>query len=419
MQPTLEQLVNTAEIHANAGRWQEAEQAWQQVYQLSPEHPKALFGLGFHALHRGELAGAQRYLESAVGQAPKDLLAWMTLATVYKEIKQPENELKAIDAALAVDPYCLPALLLKGVWMEHQTRPMEAAEIYGNALKIAPMRAQWPASLAAQLEHASRVVAQYRERYTRHLAERLAPASAALPTERQGMWQEALSILGGNTRPFHAQSNQLHVPRLPAIPFFERSLFPWLGALEQQTDAIRAELQGLLKAAAAEFSPYIAYEPGQPVNQWVELNHSSRWSALHLWRGGLPVEENLARCPVTSAILRALPMADIPGLCPNVMFSALAPRTHIPPHHGETNARLVAHLPLIVPPGCSLRVGHEVRSWTMGEALIFDDCIEHEAYNESDELRVVLIFDLWNPLLPPAERQMVQAMAVAAQEFSA
>ena len=49
--------------------------------------------------------------------------------------------------------------------------------------------------------------------------------------------------------------------------------------------------------------------------------------------------------------------------------------------------------------------------------LVFDDTIEHEARNDSDEVRVVLIFDVWNPLLQPAEREFVKAMAAAAREF--
>jgi aspartate beta-hydroxylase len=105
-------------------------------------------------------------------------------------------------------------------------------------------------------------------------------------------------------------------------------------------------------------------------------------------------------------------------LCPNAMFSALAPKAHIPPHHGETNARLVAHLPLIVPPGCWLRVGYEKREWKVGEVMVFDDTIEHEALNGSDELRVALIFDVWNPLLTSAEREMARAMTAAVREFN-
>ena len=93
------------------------------------------------------------------------------------------------------------------------------------------------------------------------------------------------------------------------------------------------------------------------------------------------------------------------------MFSALAPDTEIPPHTGETNARLVVHLPLIVPESCSYRVGFQHRSWKEGELLVFDDTIEHTARNNSDQLRVVLIFDVWNPLLTLEEREVVRTLA--------
>src|SRR5690606_36413904 len=93
---------------------------------------------------------------------------------------------------------------------------------------------------------------------------------------------------------------------------------------------------------------------------------------------------------------------------PAAFFSALRPGTHIPPHNGATNARLTVHLPLLIPPDCALRVGAHTRRWKMGELLLFDDTIEHEAWNRSPQLRVVLIFDVWNPLLDEAERVLVR-----------
>jgi aspartyl/asparaginyl beta-hydroxylase (cupin superfamily) len=117
-------------------------------------------------------------------------------------------------------------------------------------------------------------------------------------------------------------------------------------------------------------------------------------------------------------LLKTLPLADIDGLCPNVFFSSLQPHTHIPPHHGESNARLIAHLPLLVPEKCRIRVGFEEREWKIGETLIFDDTLLHEAVNDSDDLRVVLIFDLWNPLLTDDERRLASKLAVATRQFS-
>ena len=111
-------------------------------------------------------------------------------------------------------------------------------------------------------------------------------------------------------------------------------------------------------------------------------------------------------------------LCELGGIGPNVFFSALAPNTHIPPHHGESNARVIAHLPLIVPDNCGIRVGFEKREWEVGKALIFDDTLEHEAWNDSDELRVVMIFDLWNPFLGEKGRTLASALAEATRSFS-
>ena len=284
-------------------------------------------------------------------------------------------------------------------------------------MRIAPPEASWPEEYREALRHARSVAEDFSDTLSRHLDEEMDSLIEELPELLRARWQEAKSIRAGKSQPFVSNSNQLHVPQLPAVPFYDRAAFPELGSLEAKTGTIIAELEALLAAHRDDFRPYIQYQATDPVNQWRELNHSSRWSALHLWRGGEPVVANLERCPETAAALAAIGMADIDGLCPNALFSALAPRTHIPPHHGESNARLVAHLPLIVPDGCRLRVGFEERQWTVGECLIFDDTLEHEAFNDSDELRVVLIFDLWNPQLSDTERRLTSRMARASREF--
>jgi aspartate beta-hydroxylase len=84
----------------------------------------------------------------------------------------------------------------------------------------------------------------------------------------------------------------------------------------------------------------------------------------------------------------------------------LNPQTHIKPHYGVTNTRLVMHLPLLVPPDCALNVidaGAHV--WQEGRLVMFDDTFEHEAWNRSDSTRVILLMDCWNPHLTPVEQQ--------------
>lgn len=414
-----EQLRLMAESAAKAagqGRWQEAESLWHRVLQQAPNHPQALYSLGVHAYRRGQLDEALRLLQAAL-QTGADPVILLTLAVVLRERGDILGEAQAIDRALSLDPYFLPGLLAKASIAERQARPRAAAAIYRDALKIAPPQPQWPAALRPQLERARELVERSSLEFTEFLQQRMGQPMQKLSAFEAARWLEVGAVMAGRSRVFPSVCNTLQVSRLPAIPFFDREQFEWVAALEEQTEAITAELQEAMSAQSQAFQPYVAYPDGAPVNQWHELNHSKRWSSYFLWRNGMPQAAHLAQCPKTAAALRAVEMADIGGLCPNAMFSALAPKTVIPPHHGETNARLVVHLPLIVPEHCRYRVGFEHRSWRRGEVLIFDDSIEHEARNDSDELRVVLIFDVWNPLLSTAEREMVRVLSDANSEF--
>ncbi|MGQ0586291.1 MAG: aspartyl/asparaginyl beta-hydroxylase domain-containing protein [Gammaproteobacteria bacterium] len=417
MADQVEQLVQSAVRLVQAGKWDEAERVWQDVQRLQPLHPQALFSLGVHALRRGQQERALELLTAAREVAPRDLMALMALAALWRQRGDAVAERQAVEDALAIDPYFIPALLAKGDWLERNGNPAAAATVYRNAVKISPPEAQWPAEYRAHLLHAREVTEQRSAALQQHLEQRTGKAQAELHPLLAERWREAIAVTSGRSKPYHSNSNQLLVPRLPAIPFFDRSVCPELKAFEARTDVIRGELVALLETERKRFQPYVELQPGQPVDQWQELNRSLRWSVFHLYKSGVPQQENLERCPETAKALAALPLATIDGLCPNVMFSALAPHTHIPPHHGETNARVIAHLPLIVPEGCTYRVGFEHRKWKVGETLIFDDSLEHEARNDSDQLRVVLIFDLWNPILTPAERVLVNQMVVAAREF--
>lgn len=417
MSNTLNSLAHAAGAAASQGHWHEAEQLWRKVLALDPRHPQALYSLGVHAFKRGQLAEALEALQAAHAAAPGDPVVLLSLSVVLREKGDTAGELQAIDASLAADPYFLPGLLAKAAHLERHGKLRAAATTYGNALKVVPEESQWPAALRSQLLHGRALVEQVGVEMAAFFAERIGNRISALtPTEAE-RWREAGAIVSGRSRPYPSVCSQLQVPRLPAIPFFEREAFDWVEALEAKTEAITAELRVALAQDQGEFKPYIAYQPGAPVNQWQELNHSQRWSSYFLWRHGEPVTEHLQSCPETAQALAAVQMADIGGLCPNSMFSVLAPHTRIPPHHGETNARLIVHLPLVVPEHCLYRVGFEQRRWKVGEVLIFDDSIEHEARNDSDELRVVLIFDIWNPLLSLAERDMVKALSAASREF--
>jgi len=410
-------LVNAAGAAAAGGRWQEAERLWNQVHALDPGNVQALYSLGVHAFQRGDSQAALELLQQARVRAPRDPMILLTIGRLHREAGRTQQEWDAIIAALEIDPYFLPALLGKGEFLEQQHKPRAAADAFRNVLKVAPPESEWPPALRRRLAHVREVVERDTLELVEYLGHRVAAKRATVDHALAGRWDEAVSILAGRTRPYHSQCNQLHVPRLPAFPFYDDALFPWMRELESRTDAIKTELQAMLASRGEEFVPYIQYMPGDPVNQWDKLNYSRNWSGFHLYAHGEPVAEHLAQCPKTAEALALVDTVEIPGLCPNAMFSALAPGAHIPPHTGETNARLVAHLPLVVPEKCSYRVGYDRRQWREGKCWVFDDTIEHEARNDSEKVRVILMFDVWNPLLSRAERDMARELAGAMRQW--
>jgi aspartyl/asparaginyl beta-hydroxylase (cupin superfamily) len=216
---------------------------------------------------------------------------------------------------------------------------------------------------------------------------------------------------------YQQEPMEYYFPKLPPIEFYERETFPWLEELEAATDDIRAELLAILAEDRAGFSPYVHYEDHQPLDQWQELNHSPDWTAYHFYDSGRLIEERARRAPKTIAAVQKLPQPSVRLRSPTALYSALTPRTRIPPHNGVANFRLLVHLPLIVPGDGFFRVGGETREWQYGRAWVFDDTIEHEARNDSDELRVILICDVWSPFLTPEERIAIDAVIAATDRF--
>ena len=112
------------------------------------------------------------------------------------------------------------------------------------------------------------------------------------------------------------------------------------------------------------------------------------------------IKKNCELCPETTKALESIPDLVSAG------FSSLAPGTSIAPHTGYPDGLLRCHLGLIIPTDCALRVGDQTHSWTEGKCLVFDDTEEHEAWNKSDQTRVVLLLDFKAPvgLLPVPEK---------------
>ena len=368
------------------------------------------------ALRRRDMPAALRLLDEAEAARPNDPEIKMQKAVALRVAGDFEGALKALDGALALDPYNFVALLAKGAVVERLAGEHQAAPVYRNALKILPP--SLPPGLQAPVARAQEVVAKTADALEAWLKDKLATSAAACAGPAKARLDESVRIFSGKGRVYNSEPIDLHYPRLPAIPFHDRAEFPWLADLEAQTETLRGELAPLL-AGREGFDPYIQYPADVPVNQWAELNHSAKWTSYFLWKDGEKQARAAADCPKTTAFLETLPLCDQPGFAPNVVFSALEAKTHIPPHTGSTNTRLLVHLPLVLPGPARFRVGGETRDWKMGEAWVFDDTIEHEAWNDAESLRVILILDIWNPALEPAERELVCAMLTAREQFFA
>jgi len=259
------------------------------------------------------------------------------------------------------------------------------------------------------VRHAREVVARDDAALGAAIEEKLAGLRAAHGGGSYRRVDRCVELMTGKRNRFSSQPTFMYFPEIPDVEFFERSDFPWLDAVEAATDDIRAELLSVLISDREGLEPYVAYPEGIPLDQWKELNKSRRWSAYFLCNQGVPQPSRMARCPRTVEVLRKVPQVEVERRAPTAYFSILEPGTRIPPHTGVTNTRAIVHLPLIVPEKCGFRVGSRTREWVAGKAWVFDDTIEHEAWNLSDSPRAILIFDVWNPFLTAAERDMVKA----------
>lgn len=370
------------------------------------------------SLGAGDAAGARRILEQLVAMAPRQIPYWLSLAAVYRALGLRAEELSALERALALDATHPIVLLQKAAVLDLMGKPRAAAAVYTHALHSLPAGTRLPPAVDAHVAHARRRVAENSAQLSAAIERRLTGFSRSAHAGAERMrFDRCLDRLLGRTRIYASDPTFMLFPFLINYEFFPREYFPWLESLEACTADIRSELLAVLSEDGSGVVPYIAREQGLPMNQWSALNHSRRWGAYFLWSEGQGDEAHLARCPQTAAALSALPQVDIPRRGPTAFFSILEPHTKIPPHTGSTNTRLTVHLPLVVPGGCGFRVGGETREWRPGTAWIFDDTIEHEAWNESDQARAILIFDVWNPQLTALERDLVREAMTALIDY--
>lgn len=369
--------------------------------------PRVANSAGMAALRAGDFSAARAHFAAAAAADPSAAALWRNLAHACRELGDDAGEGAALDSAVAADRTDFAAWLRKA--QLHQRRGEEALafQAWNGTIQLSAGLPALSPALEAELAAGADYVGKLKQRLDDGIEERLGTDLPNLPQTERRRVRAFIDSVAGRRTIYRNECAGLYYPFLPPDEFFDDVHFPWFAALAAHTDAIRAELEALIADPGEALRPYVRLDAGTPDNKWTGLDGNLAWGACFLWEYGEPNHAVLERCPVTAAALDAVPRAAIPGRAPSAFFSMLKPRTRIPPHTGVSNTRAIIHLPLIVPPGCGFRVGGETREWVQGRPFAFDDTIEHEAWNNSDELRAVLIFDVWNPHLTPAEQEMI------------
>ncbi|MEZ5995328.1 MAG: aspartyl/asparaginyl beta-hydroxylase domain-containing protein [Hyphomonadaceae bacterium] len=366
------------------------------------------------ALQGGEHERARELLDQVIAGGGGDVATWLALSRAHTQRGDESGAGAAIDRALALDPHGISQLVAKGDHLSRTGDARAASAFYSTALRYMPQFSKLPTERQQELLRAKAANEKYAKVFQDFMVAHL-EGKGLLSADAPARFSQAVDILLGRKRPFLQSPRQFYYPELPQIQFYPRKAFDWIEAVEDAGGDVLAELQGVLGSQPL-FQPYLTKDATRPSSSEAGLMENPDWGAFFLMKDGAPTPGSDA-CPKTMAAMAHAPVPRIRNRTPHALFSKLAAGARIPPHTGMINVRLICHLALIIPHSCSLRVGNQVRSWEQGKCWVFDDTIEHEAWNGSDQDRYVLIFDVWRPELSEEERVAVAALCEAMDDF--
>ncbi|RDS79068.1 tetratricopeptide repeat protein [Dyella monticola] len=388
----LAQWREAAHVCLARGDLQQAGALFRQVLEEAPDDVEALQVLGAAQLAAGDFSIAAQTLRHVLSQAPDLFVERLRLGLALEQLGQSHAALTAYFGALRTAQN-------QGRWLNDDTTAPALREAVKHAIGYVD---------TGRIEGFHRILEALQHRHGASELQRVQHCLEAY------LGQRAAEITDPRQRP-----KFLYFPGIPNRPYYPRERFPWQDALEAATAWIREELHGVLAQAQSLEAFLGPPPPGQASMLDSTGPQPAAWDAYFFQRHGQRYAAHAQACPRTAALLDSLPLTRIRDHAPETLFSVLSPGTHILPHTGVTNVRLVTHLPLIVPPDCALRVGGQTHVWQEGRCVTFDDTFEHEAWNRSAETRVVLILDSWNPALTEIERVALTELVEAIGDFNA
>ncbi len=421
----LEDYRTIARQQSQQGALDAAERSYRSLLERAPGDIEALrFVANCHS-GRGEHAAAIMHLQAAAKLAQDDPAGWVQLGHAQMAAEDFGAAVGSFRQGLSLAPRIFVARLQLGMALEQLGQSREALTSYRMAIETARALGRWQddATTAVGLRQAVKHAVNYVNQGRRQLFHGvLEPLRQRYGSSELVRVERSLAIYfsdqPANIPDPRQKPKFLFFPGITSQPYYPRKHFPWLEALEAATDVVRDELRAVL-ADGQQLEAFLGAEAA-PAGQDMLRSTGARdaaWDAYFFYRHGERYDEHCARCPQTTALLDALPLVRIRDHAPETLFSILTPGSHILPHTGVTNTRLVTHLPLIVPPDCAIRVGGEEHVWQEGRCVTFDDTYVHEAWNRSEQTRVVLILDSWHPDLSEAERAAVTDLVEAIGDF--
>ncbi|MCB1741296.1 MAG: aspartyl/asparaginyl beta-hydroxylase domain-containing protein [Gammaproteobacteria bacterium] len=413
--PSVESLLQNAREAHQSGDVGKAIAIYQALLSAAPGHLQARFDLALALFQSRRIEECESHLEALTRMAPDEKAFRVRRAQVLNALGRMTQAAGQLDEAIRIDPADIVLHLNHGALCYQHVNRETALRSFQRALILAPQLSDYaadprvPPPLRDAMKLAVQSVAQLNQQF---VEETLSQTRAEFPDSDLSRLTPGIRNCG-TSRNRYARKDQrpvmLYLPEVPERPWFDADRLPWLEAVQDCYEAIDSELESLL-GDATPFAPYLPAQSSDTgtASDLGTLRGSMDWNAYHLYRDGQRFDEACTRCPTTASLIDQVPFPWIRHNSPEMFFSRLRPGAHITPHFGLMNVRLTVHMGLRIPEQSGIRVGTQTRRWQPGKVIAFDDSFDHEAWNRSDQERIVLIFEAWNPELNDAERVGVE-----------